>query len=178
MNQNTNNNIETTLESLFRRRSHRAFAQAPIDEQSITTIIQAGAAAPSAHGKKPFRFARIENKATIEAIVEKFPWFAPAGKAASNILVLGDPEQCARTEYWTVDCAAATENILLAVQALGLGAVWMGIAPVEENIVNFRSLMEIPANLVPFSLIAIGYPETPTTNERERPVAEDFIITL
>ena len=89
MNQNTNNNIETTLESLFRRRSHRAFAQAPIDEQSITTIIQAGAAAPSAHGKKPFRFARIENKATIEAIVEKFPWFAPAGKAASTFLFSG-----------------------------------------------------------------------------------------
>lgn len=169
---------ETTLDSLFNRRSHRTFTQAPIDDQSITTIIQAGAAAPSAHGKKPFRFARIENTDTIAAIVSTFPWFAPAGRAATNILVLGDPVLCAKREYWVVDCAAATENILLAAQALGFGAVWMGIAPVEENIANFQSIITIPDNLVPFSLIAIGHPESPTTNERERPVAEDFIITL
>lgn len=169
---------ETTFDSLFNRRSHRSFAAKPIVKETIMTIIQAGAAAPSAHGKKPFRFTLIENPVTIAAIVAKFPWFAPAGKSGTNILVLGDPVQCAKREYWVVDCAAATENILLAAQALGLGAVWMGIAPVEENIINFQSIITIPDNLVPFSLIAIGHPESPTTNERERPVVEDFIITL
>ena len=169
---------EKTLDSIFNRRSHRSFTGEPVDEQSLITIIQAGAAAPSAHGKKPYRFARIEDSDMIAAIVAQFPWFAPAARAASNILVLGDPALCPNREYWTVDCAAATENILLASQALGLGAVWMGIAPVEENIVNFRSIITIPANLVPFSLIAIGHPETPTTNTRDHPVAMDFIIDL
>lgn len=168
---------ETTLDSIFNRQSHRSFADKPIDEQTVRTIIQAGAAAPSAYGKKPYRFARIEWPDVIGAIVKRFPWFAAASRAAANILVLGNPDLCENKEYWVVDCAAATENILLASQALGLGAVWLGIAPVEENIRNFRPLVRIPDGFIPFSLIAIGHPEE-AMDKRARPNVDEFLVSV
>lgn len=168
---------ETTLESIFNRRSHRSFADKPLDEKTVRMIIQAGAAAPSAHGKKPYRFARIDRPDVIRAIVEKFPWFAAASRSAANILVLGNPDLCVNKEYWVVDCAAAAENILLASQSLGLGAVWLGIAPVEENIRNFTPLVQIPDGFIPFSLIAIGHPDKPTDN-RARPNVDEFLVSV
>jgi nitroreductase len=57
-----------------------------------------------------------------------------------------------------VDCAAATQNILLAAQALGLGAVWLGVYPRQERQGAIREIFDLPSHIQPFSLISIGYP--------------------
>ncbi len=167
---------QTALETIFNRRSVRDFEKRDIDEAHKALLFRAAAAAPSAHGKMPWKFTQMNDKSVTEKIIAKFPWFAPAAKSALNILVLGEPDKCVNREYWVVDCAAATQNILLAAHSLGLGAVWMGIAPVESNISTFNEVMKTPEGLVPFSLIAIGYPK-----ETERPKgritdASPFII--
>lgn len=171
-------NEESALEALFRRRSHRDFSDRAIDERVITTIIAAGAATPSAHGKQPYCFARFDNPQTIKAVVLKFPWFAPAVKAWTNILVLGNPDKCVNREYWVVDCAAATQNLLLASQSFGIGSLWMGIAPVEQNIINFSSIVTLPDGLVPFSLVALGYPKNEQATAAKYPSVEDFLISI
>lgn len=169
---------EDILEAIFSRRSIREFAKREISENFKHLLLKSGASAPSAHGTQSFKFSEISDKVLIERIVEKFPWFAPAEKSSFNILVLGEPSKCVNREYWVADCAAATENILVAAQALGLGGVWMGIAPVEENIANFGSLIDLPEGLVPFSLIAMGYPLSRESPEHRKISLEDFVIKL
>jgi nitroreductase len=60
--------------------------------------------------------------------------------------------------YWVVDCAAAVQNLLLAAHALGLGAVWTGVYPETERMTKFAQLLKLPENVVPHSLIVLGYP--------------------
>ncbi|HQK38410.1 MAG TPA: nitroreductase family protein, partial [Bacteroidales bacterium] len=61
-------------------------------------------------------------------------------------------------DYVPVDCAAATENILLAAHGLGLGAVWVGIHPREERKKALKELFRLPDHIQPFSVISLGYP--------------------
>ena len=168
----------STMEAIFTRRSVRDFEAREVEEEKKRLILQAAAAAPSAHGKQPWKFAVMSDQEVIRKVIEKFPWFAPAAKTHLNILVLGEPAKCANREYWVVDCAAATENALLAAQALGLGAVWMGIAPVEENIANFTSIVAVPDGLIPFSLIAVGYPKEGARPQKRKADAEQFMIEV
>lgn len=169
---------ESTLDSIFTRRSVRDFDRRPLTDDIKKILLEAAAAAPSAHGKSPWKFAELSDPERIGRIVRKIPWFAPAAKSAVNILVMGEPSKCVNREYWVVDCAAATQNILLAARSLGLGSVWMGIAPVEENIRNFTSIVPLPEGIIPFSLIAIGYPEAGKEPVRREVSAEKFIITI
>jgi nitroreductase len=169
----------SALEAIRERRSVRSFADRPVEGWKREAILDAAASAPSAHGKRPWRFAVLDDRELASKIVERLPWFAPAMKSDFNLLVLGEPAACVNREYWTVDCAAATENALLAARALGLGAVWMGISPVEANVEAFSSAVKIPEGLVPFSLAAIGYPEgAEAPREPGRARGQDCLIAL
>ena len=79
-------------------------------------------------------------------------------QATLAILVCGDEQSQQLKGYWIQDCSAATENILIAAHAIGLGAVWLGIYPREERILGIRQLLHIPDHVIPLSLISIGYP--------------------
>lgn len=79
-------------------------------------------------------------------------------EAPVAILVCGDLKLEKHVGYWVQDCAAATENLLLAVHAKGLGAVWLGIFPREERVAGLRKLLSIPDHVIPFSLIPVGVP--------------------
>jgi nitroreductase len=79
-------------------------------------------------------------------------------EAPLAILVCGDLDLAVHGEMWVQDCSAATENLLIAVQAKGLGAVWLGVYPREERIKGLRKLFNIPRHVAPFALVPIGYP--------------------
>ena len=83
--------------------------------------------------------------------------------AKAGIIVVGDMEKTLKNskDYWIEDCSAATENMLLCIEALGLGAVWTGIYPVEERVNKLKEYFNLPENIVPFALIALGYPKGP-----------------
>ena len=74
------------------------------------------------------------------------------------ILVCADLNHTKYEGYWVQDCAAATENILLKGVELNLGTVWLGIYPDEERVAKFKNLFKLPADIIPFSLIPVGYP--------------------
>lgn len=139
------------------RRSVRSFDKRPINRQDLETILKAGFASPSAHGSRPFQVAVFEDTKPREKMMAIMPGFKPIAEAPVALIVLGDPTASVTKGYWMVDCAAFTENILIAARSIGLGTVWCGIVPIEDNIAKIRSVLDIPEPFVPFSAIALGY---------------------
>jgi hypothetical protein len=84
--------------------------------------------------------------------------FRDVEACAGGYLVCGDITLEKHKGYWTLDCAAATENMLLAAHAKGLGAVWCGVYPTEDRVANLKRLLNLPENIVPFSLVPLGFP--------------------
>ena len=84
-------------------------------------------------------------------------------KAGAAIVVCGKPDtkDAELSNYWVQDCSAATQNILLAVETFGLGAVWTGVYPRKERINWVKEVLDIPAEVVPLNVIPIGYPTKP-----------------
>ena len=146
------------MEAILSRRSIRKYRKASIDQPTIKDILKAAMSAPSAGNEQPWHFIIIDDP----EILEKVPSFHNHAQmlkdAALAILVCCDKALVRHGEMWIQDCAAATENMLIAINAKGLGAVWLGIYPREERINGMRRLLGIPKEIIPFSLVSIGTP--------------------
>jgi len=147
-----------TIEAILTRRSVRKYNKKPISEGTIKELIEAAMNAPSAGNEQPWHFIVIDDP----EILGEVPTFHNHAKMLCNascaILVCGDLNLEKHKGMWMQDCAAATQNILLAVRAKNLGAVWLGIYPREERIKGMKKLTNLPENVMPFSLISIGDP--------------------
>lgn len=147
-------------EVLLKRRSVRKFKNQEVPPQLIEELLHAGMSGPSACNKKPWEFYVITNKEKIEEL-KKTSRFSRYN-APLIIIVCGNLENTLPSNfstYWIQDCSAATENILLRVTDLNLGAVWCGAHPqkiVEEKIKN---ILNLPDNHIPLNIIFIGYPD-------------------
>jgi len=146
------------IEGILTRRSIRYYANREISQQQLDTILKAGMYAPSASNQQPWHFIVIKERQILDKIKEVHPYAKMLSEANMAILVCGDTNIELSKGYWVVDCSAATQNMLLAVHGLGLGAVWLGIYPRVERINEIRTLFDLPENIQPLSLISIGYP--------------------
>jgi len=146
------------MEAILTRRSVRKYNKKPLSDQVIEELLEAAMSAPSAGNQQPWHFIVIDDP----EILAKVPTFHNHAKMLSDasvaILVCGDLDLEKHKGMWTHDCSAATQNILLAVRAKELGAVWLGIYPREERIKGMKELTNLPENIMPFSLISIGDP--------------------
>ena len=99
------------------------------------------------------------------------------GKAAAGILVCGDLDRAFRfaKDYWIIDGAIAAQNICLAAQELGLGAVWLGTWPQMDRVEAQQKLFGLPETIVPHSIIALGYPEADLTAPRKSRYEDDRV---
>jgi len=146
------------IEAILSRRSIRKYLKKPIPEELINKLLKAGMSAPSAGNEQPWHFIVI-NDPNILGIIPSFHNHAQMLKDASvGILVCGDINLEKHEGMWVQDCSAATQNILISVQAEGLGAVWLGVYPREDRVKNLKKLLELPDNIIPFSLVSIGHP--------------------
>ena len=145
------------LEAIFTRRSIRSYKPQPIPEELITRVLEAAMNAPSAGNEQPWHFMVINERQLLDAIPKFHPYAQMLHGAPAAILVCGDVRLEKHKDFWTLDCAAATENLLLAAHAVGLGAVWVGVYPVAERMGQLRDLLGIPAEVFPFSLVPLGY---------------------
>jgi len=100
----------------------------------------------------------IKARQILDEIPKIHPYSIMLRDAPVAILVCGDLQRQRAPGFWVQDCSAATQNILIAVQAKGLGAVWLGIYPREDRVREFQKLLGIPDHVIPFSLVSIGYP--------------------
>ena len=144
------------LEVIFTRRSIRRYTGEAITEAELKTLLEAGMNAPSANNQQPARYIVVDDRAKLNAIMEVHPYSRMLAEAPMAIVVCGDTEVSA--SYWQQDCAAATENILLAARALGLGSVWLGVYPREDRTAAVSELFELPDAVKPMCIIAIGHP--------------------
>lgn len=147
------------IKAILTRRSIRKYTQQEISEELIHELIIAGMHAPSARNIQPWQFIVVNNREMLDKLAIAHPYAKMLNQAVLAILVCGDKKLQEAVGYIVQDCSAATQNILLAAHAHGLGSVWLGMYPREERIQNISKLLEIPDHILPVSLISIGYPD-------------------
>ncbi len=146
-----------TIKAIMTRRSIRRFKDRPVDEKKIKTILRAAMQAPSARNSQPWHFIVITDRRLLSAIPEFHPNARMLLQAPTAVMICGDIQIEESIEYINTDCSAATQNLLLAAHALGLGAVWLGIYPRERRVEEIRKLLGIPRTITPIALVALGY---------------------
>jgi nitroreductase len=149
-----------SLDYIFNRKSIRLFTGQTVPFESLEIIVKAGMAAPSARNLQPWSFVIITDKSIMIKLAEELPYAKMLSDAGGAIVVCGTPDtaDAELSDYWVQDCSAATENILLAVEAMGLGAVWTGVHPRQARVDWVREVLNIPAHIVPLNVIPIGFP--------------------
>ena len=158
------------LQAIMTRRSIRKFTSQVVSEEMIDQILKAGMQAPSANNGQPWHFIVFQDRAKLDEIPAIHPYAQMAKEAPLAILVCADLTDAKSPDYWMVDCSAATQNILLAAHALGLGAVWCGVYPRQQRMDGMTTLAGLPEKVMPLSLIILGYPaELPQSADRFKP---------
>lgn len=158
------------MDSIFNRRSIRKYTDKIVSEELIEKILKAGMAAPSAGNAQPWHFVVISDRNIMVDITKFHPYSQMLKQASHAIVVCGDLSLEKYGGYWIQDCSAAMQNMLLMADALGLGAVWLGIYPSEERVGSLKELLNIPQNVIPLGIMSLGYPaETKPPSDRFNP---------
>ncbi len=147
--------MDPRLNMIFSRRSIRQYTSEPVSQADVTSLLEAGMAAPSASNKKPWHFVVITDRVILQALADAYPYGKMLAHAPLAIAVCGDP---AISDWWVQDCTAATENILVAAAGLGLGAVWLGCHGRSEREQATREILHIPEAMGVLSLLSVGHP--------------------
>lgn len=157
------------IENIMTRTSIRQFTNQPIAEDTLLNLVKAGMAAPSAMDKRPWAFIVITERNILDSLNAVKPYFN-LKTATAAIVVCGNLEKEENDwtkEYWVQDCSAATENILLAAHAYGLGAVWCGVYPSPETTPAVQKILKTPENIIPLNVVTLGYPaENPQPKDK------------
>lgn len=156
------------LDAIMTRRSIRTYTAEPVTDEQLETLLRAAMAAPSAGNQQSWRFIVARDAAQREALSQATPYSGMIARAPIGIVICGDTHDLKHPGYWTQDCSAAIENLLLAAHAMGLGAVWIGVYPVPERVEAVRRICGIPEGIEPMSMIALGHPA------EEKPPSERY----
>ena len=155
------NNGLAAIENIMTRTSIRQYKAQPVEQEKIDIMLKAAMAAPTAVNLQPWHFIVITDTATISQLAGPRPTNAPL-----MIAVCGDTNKTTMPDgkgklpdFWIQDVSAATENLLLAAHAQGLGAVWTGVYPAMERVADVANILNCPENIIPLAVVRIGYPD-------------------
>lgn len=158
---NTTDNGQAAIDNIMTRTSIRQYKDQPVEQEKIDIMLKAAMAAPTAVNLQPWHFIVINDKNTIKLLSGQQPTNAPL-----MIAVCGDTDKTTMPDgngklpdFWVQDVSAATENLLLAAHAQGLGAVWTGVYPVMERVAEVANVLNCPNNIIPLAVVRIGYPD-------------------
>jgi len=152
------------MEEIFERRSIRKYQSKKVESEKIDRLLEAAVSAPSAGNEQPWHFIVIKDIKRLNHLAEIHPYAKMLKEAPLAIAVCADLGQQKHQGFWVQDCSAATQNILLEAQSLGLGSVWIGCHPAEDREKKVSSYLKVPAGFKTLSLVAVGYP----AEEKER----------
>ncbi len=156
-----------TLQAIATRRSIRKFLGKPVSSDTVRMLLEAAMFAPSAGNEQPWQFIVLDDRKLLDEVPSICANASMCRQSPLAILVCGDKAFERYPEFWVQDCSAAVENLLLAAHALGLGAVWAGVYPLNDRVEVFRRRLGLPEEITPFALVALGYPnEAPATPKR------------
>lgn len=157
------NKAETVMANILSRKSVRSYTDKAVTRQQLDTLVRVAMAAPTGRDMRPWKFIVIDDKSVMQQLAAQLPKAKMLAEAQAAILVCGDlsikDKEGKTSTNWTFDCSAASENLLLQAEAMGLGAVWTGVYPYEDRTDAIKKVFELPDDIVPFSLIPIGHPK-------------------
>lgn len=152
---------KAVLENIMTRTSCRAFQNKAVEKDKVEALLMAGMAAPTALNAQPWHFIVINDRDVLAQLATASPYSGVLETAPIAIAVCGNTDKKLDSDegvYWIQDVAAATENILLAAHAMGLGATWTGSYPVESRFKVAKEALQLPDNIKSVSIVALGYP--------------------
>lgn len=158
---NDNIRAKAVKEVIHSRKSVRSFIDRPVSDDDLGTMVRAGMAAPTGKNLQPWVFYIIRDKDLLIRLGDELPTAAMLGSVHSAIMVCGDLTKADTTSYrnyWVMDCSAASENILLTAESLGLGACWTAVFPYDSRQSIVRKHISLPEHHVPLNIIPVGYP--------------------
>jgi nitroreductase len=156
-----------TLEAIFTRRSIREYTSQTVPDELVEKLLSAAMQAPSAGNQQPWHFIIVTERKQMDALAEALPFGKMLHTAPLGIVVCGDMELEKHRGYWVQDCSNATMILLLAAHDQGLGAVWVGVYPVEERVASLKQILGLPVSVIPLSVVPLGYPaSTPERAEK------------
>lgn len=143
---------------ILRRKSVRRFANGSISDLEVKTLIRAAMAAPTAKNAQPWHFVVVENREVLESLAAQLPYAKMLSSATLAIVVCGDLQVHTgeSAQNWMLDCAAATQNLLLAAESMNLGAVWTACYPYKDRVGAVREALALPEHIMPLNIIPIG----------------------
>lgn len=150
------------LECIATRTSVRSYeADRKIPQDTVELLLRAAMAAPTAVNKQPWVFVVLDERAAIDSLSEYLPYAKMLPKAPLAIVTCGDMSKAIEgtgRDFWIQDVSAATENMLLAAHALGLGAVWTGVYPDLNRVEGVQKALGLPSEIIPLAVVPVGYP--------------------
>jgi len=161
------------MKEILERTSVRSFSSKLIGKEIVEQLLKSAMAAPSAKNSQPWEFIVVDKREILDYLASNSPYASMAKQAPLGIIIVGNMDRALSgdsQDYWIQDCAAATENILITVEELGLGAVWTGVCPGKDRMKVISDKFDLPENIKPFNLILIGYPvSTPHVKDKFKP---------
>lgn len=156
---NSSSAADAVLENIHNRKSVRQFTSEPVSDEHIQTMLKAAMAAPTAVNYQPWRFVVITEREQLDAMAEVLPFAKMLKQAPLAIVVCGETTWFEGNDnpYWQQDCSAATQNLLLAAEALSLGAVWTGVYPDAQRAGDLSTFLGLPSTVQPLCAIPIGH---------------------
>lgn len=152
------------------RKSIRKFDDSrKISDEDMKTIVECGMSAPTAVNQRSFHFIVVRDQAMRDKLADFYPYaqFIRCPTAVA-VLVCSETAKLKFGQYWEQDCAAATENMLVAAASFGIGSTWSGVYPAQEPKENdVRALLGIPEGVKIFNIIGFGYPDGAALGPRE-----------
>ena len=161
------------INNIMTRVSVREFTGEKISPAQVDTLLRAAMAAPSAINKQPWAFIVVDDDAVIAKLGEALPYSRCSNHPAVAIIPCGDLNKAIPGEmanFWINDVSAATENLLLAAHAMGLGAVWTGLHPDMNRAKMVQELLGLPEHIIPLCVVPVGIPaEHPAVKDKYNP---------
>ena len=155
-----NENSEIVMENILNRKSVRKYTKEEVKKEQLEMLVRAGMAAPSARNSQPWLFFVIDDRTILDNLAKQLPNAKMLLSAKAAIVVCGNLQKALEgdgREFWVQDCSAATQNILLAAESMGLGAVWTGAYPRKETVNIIKVELGLPEHIVPLNVIPIGW---------------------
>lgn len=146
------------MKAILERRSIRKYTDEPVSEEDIRDLLKSAMSAPSAGNGQPWEFIVVRDKQLLMEITGVHPYAGMLAEAPLAIIACGNLEKEKYKDYWVQDCSAATENVLIAAQDKGLGAVWLGVYPNMGRVDSIKRIFNIPEHVIPLNVIAVGHP--------------------
>jgi nitroreductase len=145
------------MDEIFKRASVRTYEDTPVEDDKIELLLRAAMAAPSDGNQQPWEFYVVKDRKILEGLAQCSPYATCVRKAPAAIVACCSKKRLRFKAFADIDMSAAVENILLEAVYLGLGAVWLGVAPIKMRMQIVRRVMELPEDLEPFAIVPFGF---------------------